>query len=194
MRYGHLLMWIGLALAMFYTLFFVTTNLLAGLTPDQIIGFFLATIFVIVITFFGGFRTGVVWEKSQHPRIPVIKTVPNTNLPDEIMTKKTRTIPAYIENGIAKPIGIDDVLKIGSEFIETKWLYRLCDCPTPSRAEWKGNREKYTQATKIALIAGALKQNSNGQGYTWIVKPSRFRYYIDQKMNEDSANTPLSPS
>lgn len=141
------------------------------MSQQQTVIFFLSLLTSSIGCFIGGLWAGHrVSQKPSTPKHTVINQFPSTS--EEV---KNIRLPAYYVNNIPQLL---DTTTIGASSVETKYLLRLCDCSTPSRAEWTGDRTKYTEAIQVALTAGGVV--ADGQGYRWIVSRDRFKQWVEK--------------
>lgn len=78
-------------------------------------------------------------------------------------------VPRYIVQGNAQPMNIQlsTQTEDGEELqIPLPMLMRFLALPTPSRSEWTGKREAYSEALRFCETHGMLERTSNG-GARW---------------------------
>ncbi|MCZ7554751.1 MAG: hypothetical protein M5U05_19610, partial [Anaerolineales bacterium] len=90
---------------------------------------------------------------------------------------RTISIPRNTANGMAQPWGmqaqprpqptIETVNDMGEHIgVPLNFLFRFLALPTPSRTEWTGKREIYSQCVELCNAQGLLDRQPNG-GYKW---------------------------
>lgn len=101
----------------------------------------------------------------------------STRPPQAVLPTTTVTAMRLTQNGVTRPIGaqpaqpqvnVETVANDGEVLtVPLIRLQRFLSLPTPSRAEWIGDRAMYSQCAQFCMVHGLLTQDKRG-GYKWV--------------------------
>ena len=124
----------------------------------------------------GGATVGIVtlilvrWSRGDQPIDATYRETPAYQPPQaQIPPPKIITVPRYVINGAAKPWPAVHLQTVTDDETLTVPLARLMvflALPTPSRAEWSGDRAIYGQCAAFCESHGLLERTARG-GYAW---------------------------
>ena len=93
--------------------------------------------------------------------------------PAQLSTPRVVSVPRYTVNGVTRPFNAPQVIEVQTQTddgetlqIPLTLLMRFLACPTPSRQEWTGKREAYSEALQFCEAHGLLDRTANG-GARW---------------------------
>jgi len=159
-------------------------GLVATSTPESLATLIVASIVLPIIGAFGTALLIMATIDRTRPRYeppPTIQTdysvLPAWQQRPQLAAPRVVHAGRFIDNGDPRPLGIAPLIiettaAKGDErpgqllSLSSEWLERFAELPTPTRREWTGDRDKYTEAARIYYAQGMLTKTPNG-GYAW---------------------------